>query len=219
MVLNLKQRTLFNIINILGNHKNFKLHKNKYKIQLLFNTIHNSILILRIKDYPLLAKFKYFNLFFINYIKEYHLGIKQNFKFFNSLKNNFKLFIYLLHGSSLLSFNTSIKGAHSSFSLVSLNILNNYNNYYTYNYLSNKDLSKVSSYNFLYKDIFKDFSLNMVNKFRNYTYLRSNKKKRFKQKESEKLTVLRENLNMISNTPYRLKFYYRYFEYKRLHSY
>ena len=41
----------------------------------------------------------------------------------------------------------------------------------------------------------------------------------FKQKESEKLSLLRDNLNSIKDNPFRLKFYYRYFEYKRLHSY
>ena len=219
MIMHLKQKTLFNIITTLGTHKNFKLYKNKYKIQLLFNTIHNSILLLRIKNFSYLSKFRTFNLFFLNFIKEYHLGIKQNFKFFNSLKNNFKLFFYLLYRSSLLSFDSITKLNNSISSSISLRNSSSYNNYYPYYYSSNLGLSNSFFYNSVYKDTFKLFSFSLINKFKNYTYLRSNKKKRFKQKESEKLAVLRDNLTAIKDNPYRLKFYYKYFEYKRLHSY
>jgi len=215
--MNLKQKTLFNIIDILGTHKNLKSYKNNYRIQLLFTTLYNSILILRIKNLFFLSRFRIFNLFFLNLIKEYHLGIKQNIKVLNSLKNNFKLFHYLLYKSSLSTFNFS-KKINILSSFIPLNNFFSYNNYYPYSYC-NSNLSNSFFYNFLYKDTFKLSSFLLINKFNNYPYLRSNKKIRFKLKEEEKLAVLRKKVYEINDNPFRLKFYYKYFETIRLHPY
>jgi hypothetical protein len=210
-----KQNKLFIIINTLGNNKDFKAYNNAYINQLAFIKIYNNVFVLRIKKSLSLLKTKKFNIFFFNYIKRYSIGIENNLK--NNLKNNFKFFIYSLYKNNIVLFRF-IKNFINIDSIETLKELLKFNIYYPYIY-SNSNLSDSFFYNFLYKDLFTFHKFESLNKFYNYSYLRSNKKKRFKQKESEKLSLLRDNLNWINENPFRLKFYYRYFEYKRLHSY
>jgi len=216
-MVNYSKNKLFILINILGHNKNIKiLNNNTYINKLSFIKIYNTVLVLRIKDLFILLKSKKFNIFFFNYITGFHLGWKNSFT--NNLKNNFKFFIYSLYNSNILLYKIS-KTLNNKDSLQTLNYLLKSNLYYPYSLNSDSNLSNSFYYNFLYIDSFKSHTFSFINKFYNYSYLRSNKKKRFKQKESEKLSLLRANLNLVKKSPFKLKFYYRYFEYKRLHSY
>ena len=213
-MVNCSKNKLFIIINTIGQNKSLKTFNNYYIKRLSFIKIYNMSLILRIKHLFSLLKSKKFNIFFFDYIKTFNFGLKNCFK--NTLKNNFKFFIYSLYNNNMI-LNKFLKFINNINSLSTLNNLLKNNLYYPY--VLNSNLSNSFYYNFLYNDSFKCNSFGLINKFYNYSYLRSNKKKRFKLKESEKLSVLRDNLNRVAYSPFKLKFYYRFFEYKRLHSY
>lgn len=216
MIANNKQYKIFNIINTLGNNKNFKLHNNYIINKISFINIYNTTLILRIKNLSdSLLVSKKFQIFFFNYIKKYHLGTRAVFK--NNLKNNFKFFIYSLYKTNL-SLSKFIKNFSKIDSIDTLQNLFLSNLYYPYACL-NYNLSHSFFYNFLYKDSFKCNTFSLLYKFCNYSYLKSKKKKRFKHKAAEKLAALRKNLDKVKESPFRLKFYYKFFEYKRLHPY
>lgn len=198
--INLKS-DVFNSLSIISNYdKKLVSFKLNYLTQ-----------ILRIQKLHNLNQFLLFNVFFFNNIQKNILGFNQKFKRSNSLKNNFKLFIYSLYNYSNFSYNSFNEP---------LFLNNSNNNYFPYSF-NNEGLNsnKTFVYNFLFSDNYNLSNLSNKLKFNNYSYLRSNKKKRFKKKESEKLAALRENLEGNKENSLRLKFYYKFYEHRRLHSY
>ena len=212
----LKQTKLFSLVYILGKTSkleplliNSLLHKN-YSKKLSFYKLKYMTYILRIKKIYSLNKFLMFHIFFFNNIQKNILGFNQKLNRWNSLKNNFKLFIYSLYTNNNFIFYNNFTNKN----LLSLNT----NNYFPYEYYNVKSNSS-HVYNFLFNDSFNFNNLSEQLKFNNFNYLRSNKKKRFKKKQSEKLAALRENLDNNKEYSFRLKFYYKFYDYKRLHPY
>ena len=179
-----------------------------YDKKLLSFKLYYLTQILRIQKLNNLNKFLLFNVFFFNSIQKNILGFNQKFKRSNSLKNNFKLFIYSLYNYSNFSYNSENK-----------TLLLSNNNYFPYFYNDNLSSDNTFVYNFLFSENYNYNNLSDKFKFTNYSYLRSNKKKRFKKKESEKLAALRENLEGNKENSFRLKFYYKFYQHIRLHSY
>lgn len=139
-------------------------------------------------------------------------------KFFNTLKNNFKLFFYFLYENNFVyykffSFNGNL----------SINYLVNKNNYFylpTINFSNYQKINK-SYYKFIYNNF--NFFINKTTvKHKNYKWFYSIKTKRFykinKIKESFKLKQLRIALFKKKRTSIRGKFFYRFREIReRLH--
>ena len=215
---NIKRSKLFLHLYLLGTTASLDLispNSLSFKIPSLYS---NSLVIskflyltkvLRSKQLFSLHNSALFNVFFFINIKKNVLNLYKSVKSYNSLNNNFKFFIYSLYSANSQLFYNSI-----SYSDLYNNSSNNY-----FSYPSLDDKSSCFIYNILFKANFDISSSSKKFENINFSYLRSNKKKRFKKKQSEKLAALRENLDVISPKSIRLKYYYKFFDYKKLHPY
>ena len=203
-----KKIYIFNQIKNLG--KNFiKNNKNtnfNYINNLKWLIFSNFSLILRSTNWNFLIINKNFHLFFFNNIKNFYLGITSKNIHYNSLKNNFKLFLFSLYKTNFTN-------------RLECNFMEIKNNYFLHESTnSHIFLSKNACiYKKLYSSVFKFNSILLLNKFSNNGYLKSYKQKKFKKKEAEKLEGLRLDLDKIKDNPFNLKFYYKFYQSKRLH--
>ena len=140
-----KNSKLFALIYSLGKTVNLKSNIfdslsiiSNYDKKLLSFRLFYLTQILRIQKFHDLNKFLLFNVFFFNSIQKSILGFNQKFKRSNSLKNNFKLFIYSLYNYSNFSYNSSNE----------ILLLNNSNNYFPYSY-NNENLNSDKMFTFL----------------------------------------------------------------------